>query len=129
MIFLDATFLTKKGVFCLHCTPKTSVFLGKFSKNGCAHFVHIFTPQKRGSFLPTFLLLGPPEKVVQKWYKSSEIYHFLAKNCLHFRVFSPGLPPGRSQEASESWDLGRVHSTLLSRLRLRPRHLMMAGSC
>ena len=80
MIFLDATFLTKKCQNCLHFLPKTSVFLGKFPKNGCAHFVHIFTPPPEGSFLPTFLFKTPPEKVVHFGEKSVE-------NCLLFRDF------------------------------------------
>ena len=81
MIFLDATFLTKKCQNCLHFLPKTSVFLGKFPKNGCAHFVHIFTPLRRGHFC----LLSCYSGGRKKWYilgkkGSKTVYFFVIFN-------------------------------------------------
>ena len=84
MLFLDATFLTKKGVFCLHFLRKTSDFLGKTPKNGCARYVH--TPKTACKDIPWKKYNpGNPQKVPKKWRK-------VQKTVYIFALFTPLFP-------------------------------------
>ena len=84
MLFLDATFLTKKGVFCLHFYRKTSDFLGKRPKKSCARYVH--TPKMACKDIP-WKKYNPrdPQKVPKKWRK-------VQKTVYIFALFTPLFP-------------------------------------